>query len=84
MAGFPSVGENEANILWEVFDRTGKPVWTKHNSVAANSGTSAVAWNLRTNGGAPAAEGVYVVKATINVPGKKSQHATQKLIIVRP
>ena len=84
VAGFPSVGENEANILWEVFDRTGKSVWTKHNSVAAKSGTSAVAWNLRTNGGAPAAEGVYVVKATINVPGKKSQHATQKLIIVRP
>ena len=72
------------NILWEVFDRTGKSVWTKHNSVTAKSGTSAVAWNLRTNGGAPAAEGVYVVKATINVPGKKSQHATQKLIIVRP
>ena len=78
------MGENEGNILWEVFDRTGKLVWTKHNSVSAKSGTSAVAWNLRTNGGAPAAEGVYVVKATINVPGKKSQHATQKLIIVRP
>lgn len=84
VAGFPTVGENEATIVWEVFDRTGKPVWTKHNTVAAKSGTAAVAWNLRSNDGLLSPEGVYVVKATLKANGQKAQQATQKLIIVRP
>ena len=84
VAGFPTVGENEATIVWEVFDRTGKPIWTKHNTVAAKSGTAAVAWNLRSNDGLLSPEGVYVVKATLKANGQKAQQATQKLIIVRP
>ena len=84
VAGFPNVGENEATIVWEVFDRTGKPIWTKHNTVAAKSGTAAVAWNLRSNDGLLSPEGVYVVKATLKANGQKAQQATQKLIIVRP
>ena len=84
VAGFPAVEAHEATLVWEVYDHTGKIVWTKHNTVAAKSGTAAVAWNLRSNDGLLMPEGLYVVKATIKSPGQKAQQATQKLIIVRP
>lgn len=83
VAGFPTIVENDATIDWEVYDPSGKTVWIEHKVLPSKSGSASIGWNLRTYEGISVPEGVYVVRAALHIPGRKTQKATQKLIILR-
>ena len=67
----------------EVFDFTGRLLWTHTENGVSNTGIYAVPWNLTTGGGMPLHTGVYLYRATISCEGSEEATKAQKLIISR-
>lgn len=67
----------------EVFDFTGRLLWTHTENGVSNTGIYAVPWNLTTGGGMPLHTGVYLYRATISCGGSEEATKAQKLIISR-
>ena len=71
----------DCELLIEVFDFTGRRMWS--HSFTANSGTGlySVPWNLTMNGGGRLGAGVYLYRATLRNGNSKKVSKTQKIII---
>lgn len=67
----------------EVFDLSGRLLWTHTENGANSTGTYAIPWNLTTGGGMPLSTGVYLYRATLSCEGSKEATQTQKLVISR-
>lgn len=67
----------------EVFDLSGRLLWTHTENGASDTGIYSVPWNLTTGGGMPLSTGVYLYRATLSCDGSKEATAAQKLVISR-
>lgn len=67
----------------EVFDFSGRMLWTHTENGVSNTGLYTVPWNLTTGGGMPLSTGVYLYRATVSCDGSKEATQAQKLVISR-
>ena len=67
----------------EVYDFTGRIIWSTTASGSSASGIVAIPWNLVTNGGNPVHSGVYLYRARVRCDESEEVTKSQKLIINR-
>lgn len=67
----------------EVFDFSGRLLWTHTENGVSTTGLYTVPWNLTTGGGMPLSTGVYLYRATVSCDGSKEATQAQKLVISR-
>ncbi len=67
----------------EVFDFSGRLLWTHTETGSSTTQTYAVPWNLTTGGGVPLQTGVYLYRATLSCDGSEEATQAQKIIISR-
>lgn len=68
--------------LIEVFDFTGRRIWSHHDTNSSSTGQFAVYWNLSVGGGyGKVGRGVYLYRATIQTGESKRVTKSKKLIV---
>lgn len=67
----------------EVFDFTGRVVWSQTTTGSSANGFKTIAWDLTTNTGAPVHSGVYLYRARVSTDESAEVTAARKLIINR-
>ena len=76
--------ESEVQITVEVFDSSGRILWSHHEQTATPDNYYTVDWGLCTASGQPLASGVYLYRATVTSTSGKSVSKVRKLTILRP
>ena len=76
--------ESEVQITVEVFDFSGRILWTHHERTVTPDNSYTVDWGLCTASGQPLASGVYLYRATVTSTSGKSVSRVRKLTILRP
>ena len=71
------------DFVLEVFDFSGRILWSHSESGVTASGLYTIPWNLTTSAGTQVTSGVYLYRARISCDGGEQATATQKLIINR-
>jgi len=67
----------------EVFDFSGRLLWTHTESGSNDSGFYAIPWDLTTGSGFPLGSGIYLYRARVKCDRSEEATASQKLIINR-
>ncbi len=67
----------------EVFDFSGRQLWSHSESGSNNTGFYAIPWNLTTGSGFPLGSGIYLYRARVKCDKSEEATAAQKLIINR-
>ena len=67
----------------DVYDFTGRVVWSHSSSGSSTSGLVSIPWNLTTNAGAPVHSGIYFCRARVTCDESEEATRTLKLIINR-
>lgn len=67
----------------EVFDFSGRLLWSHSESGSNDTGFYAIPWNLTTGSGFPLGSGIYLYRARVTCDKSEEASATQKLIINR-
>ena len=73
---------NNLDVEIEVFDISGRPVWTHSESGVATSGTYTVDWDLTGDGGGRLSTGVYIYRVKLGGDGSGMVSKAKKLIIM--
>ena len=72
---------SEIDVLIEVFDLNGCPLWTHQERGVSTSGTYTVPWNLTADNGNQLETGVYLYRVSIACNGSHYVSKARKLII---
>ena len=67
----------------DVFDLSGRPIWTYTERGTASQGTCTVDWNLTGSNGSRVQTGVYVYRVRLGSDGSSMISKSQKLVVVR-
>lgn len=67
----------------EVFDYSGRLLWTHTESGSSSNGIYAITWNLTTGSGFPLGSGIYLYRARVTCGDSREVSKTQKIIINR-
>ena len=67
----------------DVFDLSGRPIWTYTEHGTASQGTCTVDWNLTGSNGSRVQTGVYVYRVRLGSDGSSMISKSQKLVVVR-
>ncbi len=67
----------------QVFDFSGRLLWSHTENGSSTTGTYAVPWNLTTGAGVPLQTGVYLYRATLSCDGSEEVTKAQKIIVSR-
>ncbi len=67
----------------EVFDFSGRLLWTHTEQGSSSNGLYAITWNLTTGGGMPLGSGIYLYRARISCDSAKEATKAQKIVINR-
>ena len=67
----------------EVFDFSGRLLWTHTEQGSSSNGLYAVTWDLTTGSGFPLGSGVYLYRARVSCDGTRSTSKTSKIVINR-
>ena len=67
----------------EVFDFTGRMLWSHSETGSNDTGFYAIPWNLTTGSGFPLGSGIYIYRARVKCDKSEEATASQKLIINR-
>lgn len=70
-------------FVLEVFDFSGRLIWSHSEQGATSTGLYTIPWNLTTGQGNAVGSGVYLYRARVSCDGSEQTTATQKLIINR-
>ena len=75
--------ESEVGVKIEVFDFSGRALWSHQEQVATPDNSYTLDWGLCTSSGQPLASGVYLYRATVTSASGKSVSRVKKLTILR-
>lgn len=71
------------NVRIDVFDASGRALWSHQEKGVNTGGAYTVTWNLNSNAGMPVHTGVYLYRVGISSDGSDYVEKTKKLIIFR-
>lgn len=75
--------ENEVMVTLEVFDFSGRILWSHSELAVSTDNTYSYTWDLCGSSGQPIGSGVYLYRVTMSSPSGKSQSKAQKILIRR-
>ena len=73
---------SDVDICIDVFDMSGRILWTHKESGSSTSNTYTVNWNLTTDTGAAIQTGVYLYRVRLSSDGSSKASKAKKLIII--
>ena len=74
--------ETELTVKLEVFDLSGRIIWTYVEQGTPTDCSYQVNWNLTTTGGQPVNNGIYLYRATVSCAGGKESTKARKIAVV--
>ena len=75
--------ENEVTVTFEVFDFSGRILWTHSEQVASQDNRYAYTWSQCSSSGQPLGTGVYLYRVVVSSPSGQSSGKAQKMLIRR-
>ena len=75
--------ENEVTVTFEVFDFSGRILWSHSELVASQDNSYVYAWNQCSSSGQPLDTGVYLYRVVVSSPAGQSSSKAQKMLIRR-
>ena len=75
--------ENEMTVTFEVFDLSGRMLWSRSEQIVSASNSYTYTWDLRSTSGRSLGTGVYLFRVVLSSPAGRSESQTQKLLIRR-
>ena len=75
--------ENDVKVTLEVFDFSGRVLWSYTEQTVPSDNTYSHTWDLRGSSGQPLESGVYLYRATVSSPTGQSRSKAQKILITR-
>lgn len=73
---------SKVNAIIDLFDMSGRHLWSHSVSESATSNAITVDWDLTIDGGRPLGTGVYLYRVKLNCDGKFSESKAKKLIVL--
>lgn len=73
---------SECKYTLEVFDFTGRCVWSKTDVASSDDAVISIPWNLTNGNGAKQGSGVYLYRCTMSSDQSRNVSKTEKLIIL--
>lgn len=73
---------SKVNATIDLFDMSGRHLWSHSVSESATSNAITVDWDLTIDGGRPLGTGVYLYRVKINCDGQYSESKAKKLIVL--
>ena len=74
---------NNLDVFIDIFDISGRHLWTYSDTGVATAGTYTVDWNLTIDGGEKLQTGVYLYRVRISADGSNKVSKAKKLIIIQ-
>ena len=75
--------ENEVEVTIEVFDFSGRILWTHSEQAISIDNTYSYTWNQSTASGQPLATGAYLYRVIVSSLTGQSTSKAQKILIKR-
>ena len=75
-------GGSNVDVILDVYDLSGRLLWTHSESGPSTTGTYSVDWNLTQNNGYRVPTGVYLYRARISCDGSGAASKARKLVII--
>lgn len=75
--------ENEVVVTFEVFDFSGRVLWSHSEQIAPLDNTYSYTWSQCSSSGQPLGTGVYLYRVIVSSPAGKSTGKAQKMLIRR-
>ena len=72
------------DITIDVFDITGRPLWTHTERGVTTTGTYTLDWDLNGSNGRQLATGIYIYRVRMSSDGSGMVSKAKKLIVIRP
>ena len=76
------MGGSDIDVTIDVFDMSGRLLWTHHEIGAAADGTYTVDWNLTRANGSRLQTGVYLYRARLSNDGSPQVSKAKKLVVI--
>lgn len=76
------MGGSDIDVTIDVFDMSGRLLWTHHETGAAADGTYTVDWNLTRANGSRLQTGVYLYRARLSNDGSPQVSKAKKLVVI--
>ncbi|MCD8202817.1 MAG: type IX secretion system sortase PorU [Prevotella sp.] len=73
---------SDIDIQIDVFDISGRPLWSHEENGTASSSSYTVDWDLKGNNGEQLETGVYIYRVRISSDGSQAVSKAQKLVII--
>ena len=75
-------GGSNVDVILDVYDLSGRLLWTHSESGPSTTGTYSVDWNLTQNNGYRVPTGVYLYRARVSCDGSGAASKARKLVII--
>ncbi len=75
-------GGSDVDVILDVYDLSGRLLWTHSESGPSTTGTYSVDWNLTQNNGYRVPTGVYLYRARVSCDGSGAASKARKLVII--
>ena len=75
-------GGSNVDVILDVYDLSGRLLWTHSESGLSTTGTCSVDWNLTQNNGYRVPTGVYLYRARVSCDGSGAASKARKLVII--
>lgn len=75
--------ENEVEVAIEVFDMSGRIVWSHNEQTISSGNTYSFCWSQCSASGQPLGEGVYLYRVVVTSPSGSSASKAQKMVLIR-
>jgi len=75
--------ENEVTVTFEVFDFSGRILWSHSEQVASQDNSYTYVWSQCSSSGQPLGTGVYLYRVIVSSPSGQSSCKAQKILIRR-
>lgn len=76
------MGGSDMDVTIDVFDMSGRLLWTHHETGAAADGTYTVDWNLTRANGSRLQTGVYLYRVRLSSDGSPQVSKAKKLVVI--
>lgn len=75
-------GGSDVDVILDVYDLSGRLLWTHSESGPSTTGTYSVDWDLTQNNGYRVPTGVYLYRARVSCDGSGAASKARKLVII--
>jgi hypothetical protein len=74
--------DSEIDVVLDIFDISGRHLWTHSESGTSNGNTLTIDWDLCTDGGRRLHTGVYLYRIQLSSEGSSYTSKAKKLIVL--